>query len=413
MSDDSSNAASDNEEKTPTTIAEDIVVTKYKMAAEITNRVLKEIMDKCVNGASTIQLCEFGDNRLLDETSKVFKKEKNLKKGISFPTCISANNCICHYSPLKSDPDYILKDGDLIKIDLGCHIDGFISVAAHTFVIGATKENKTSGRKADVVLAAYYAAEAALRYLKPGSNNYQITEAIDKISTSYKCKPVEGMLSYQLEKDIIDGQKRIIQNPNELQKKEGCEKCEFAVHEVYALDVLVSTGEGKPKESEIRTTVYKKKNIIYQLKMKTSRAFLSEAEKKYNLMPFTLRSFEDEKKARLGVVECAKHDLMEPYPVYFEKDGEFVAEFKYTVLIMPNGTMKITGIPLDVESYQTENQIVDETIKNLITLSLASKKKKKKKSGKKGEAGAKKDDEEESDEEEEKAKPAAPAPAKK
>lgn len=173
------------------------------------------------------------------------------------------------------------------------------------------------------------------------------------------------MLSYQLEKDVIDGTKRIIQNPTELQKKEGCEKCEFAVHEVYALDVLVSTGEGKPKESEVRTTVYKKKNIIYQLKMKTSRAFFSEAEKKFGFMPFTLRAFEDEKKARLGVIECAKHDLMEPYPVYFEKDNEFVAEFKYTVLIMPNGTMKITGLPLDLEAYQTENQITDENLKVL------------------------------------------------
>lgn len=75
------------------------------------------------------------------------------------------------------------------------------------------------------------------------------------------------------------------------------------------------------------------------------------------------RSFEDEKKARLGVVECAKHDLMEPYPVYYEKEGEFVAEFKYTVLLMPNGTMKITGLPLDIENYQTENQILDENIK--------------------------------------------------
>ena len=65
----------------------------------------------------------------------------------------------------------------------------------------------------------------------------------------------------------------------------------------------------------------------------------------------------------MGVIECAKHDLMEPYPVYFEKEGEYVAEFKFTVLLMPNGTMKISGIPLDVDSYQTENSITDEAIK--------------------------------------------------
>ena len=80
-------------------------------------------------------------------------------------------------------------------------------------------------------------------------------------------------------------------------------------------------------------------------------------------MLLQIRSFEDEKKARLGVIECAKHDLMEPYPVYYEKEGEFVAEFKFTALLMPNGTMKITGIPFEIENYQTENQITDEAIK--------------------------------------------------
>jgi hypothetical protein len=66
--------------------------------------------------------------------------------------------------------------------------------------------------------------------------------------------------------------------------------------------------------------------------------------------------------ARLGVIECAKHDLVEPYPVYYEKEGEFVAEFKYTVLLLPNGTIKITGLPLDLETFETENKITDESI---------------------------------------------------
>lgn len=376
MSDDSGSEIDVEEKKAGTTIADDLVVTKYKMASEITNRVLKEVMDKAVANTSAVELCAFGDQRVAEETEKVFKKEKNIKKGTAFPTCISCNNCICHFSPLRSDPDYLIKDGDLVKIDLGCHVDGFIAVAAHTFVVGASKEKKATGRKADVVLAAYYAAEAALRHLKPGCTNYQITETVDKVAETYKCKPVEGMLSYQLEKNLIDGKKHIIQNPNEMQKKEGCEKCEFLLHEVYALDVLISTGEGKPKEGETRTTVYKRKDLIYQLKMKASKALLSEAEKKYGMMPFSLRNFEEEGKARLGITECVKHDLMEPYPVYYDKDGEFVAEFKFTVLIMPNNTMKITGLPVDLEAYQSENSITDEATKALLALSLVTKKKK-------------------------------------
>ena len=48
-------------------------------------------------------------------------------------------------------------------------------------------------------------------------------------------------------------------------------KCEFQVHEVYAIDILMSSGEGKAKEREARTTVYKKTDIQYSLKMKASR----------------------------------------------------------------------------------------------------------------------------------------------
>lgn len=53
---------------------------------------------------------------MIEETSKVFKKEKELKKGVAFPTCISVNNCICHFSPIPNDPDVTLQDGDLVKM---------------------------------------------------------------------------------------------------------------------------------------------------------------------------------------------------------------------------------------------------------------------------------------------------------
>ncbi len=51
---------------------------------------------------------------------------------------------------------------------MGAHIDGFIAVLAHTVVVGASKDNKVTGKKADVVLAAYLASEVALRLVKPG-----------------------------------------------------------------------------------------------------------------------------------------------------------------------------------------------------------------------------------------------------
>lgn len=50
--------------------------------------------------------------------------------------------------------------------DLGAHIDGFIAVVAHTVVVGG---GEVTGRAADVLLAAHYASEAALRLLRPSN----------------------------------------------------------------------------------------------------------------------------------------------------------------------------------------------------------------------------------------------------
>lgn len=49
--------------------------------------------------------------------------------------------------------------------DMGCHIDGFIAVVAHTHVL---QEGPVTGRAADVIAAANTAAEVALRLVRPG-----------------------------------------------------------------------------------------------------------------------------------------------------------------------------------------------------------------------------------------------------
>jgi len=360
------------------TIAEDLVVTKYKMSAEIVNKVLKEIMAECKPGCSVRDLCILGDKKLTEETSKSYKKDKKITKGIAFPTCISVNNVICHYTPLLSEPDTLLADGDLVKIDLGAHIDGFIAVAAHTFVLGASAETPVTGRKADVIMAAHLASEAALRLVKPGMENTEVTETVTKIGEAFECKPVEGMVSHNLEQNIIDGEKTI-NNCLEGQAKDR-EVHEFKQHEVYAVDVLLSTGDGKNQEKDAKTTVFKKTGLTYMLKMKTSREFFSQVGKSYGPMPFNLRNCEEEKKARMGVVECVKHQVLQPFHVLYEKEGTFVAQFKFTVLLMPNGPMKITGLPLDEALYKTDKKLEDGEILTLLKQSTnprANKKKKK------------------------------------
>merc|ERR1711865_532539 len=163
----------------------------------------------------------------------------------------------------------LLKAGDVAKIDLACHIDGFIAAAAHTIVIGG---DKVEDKRADVIMAAWNAAEAALRLVQVGNTNTQVTEAFAKIAEEFKCKPVAGVLSHQLKKWVIDGNQSIISAET---PEEKVDEFEFGMNEVYCLDVVMSTGEGKTKESEVRHTVYKRApEVSYNLKTQKARQFL-------------------------------------------------------------------------------------------------------------------------------------------
>merc|ERR1712109_424691 len=114
-------------------------------------------------------------------------------------------------------------------------------------------------------------------------------------------------------------------------------------------------------------------------KMKPSREFFSKVSKQFGTMPFNLRSMDDEKKARMGVHECVSHKLIDPFQVLFDKEGAYVAQYKFTVLLMPNGPHKITGLPFDESLYKSEHSIEDAEIQKLLKTSANPKAAKKKK----------------------------------
>uniref|UniRef100_A0A2K6V2E3 Peptidase M24 domain-containing protein n=1 Tax=Saimiri boliviensis boliviensis TaxID=39432 RepID=A0A2K6V2E3_SAIBB len=285
------------------------------------------------------------DTMIMEETGKVFekKKKKEMKKGIAFPTIILVNNCVCHFSSLKSDQDYILKEGKLVKIDLGVHVNGFITNIAHTSLVDVAQGTQVTGRKADVIKTTHLCAEAALHLVKPSNQNTQETEAQNKASHSFNCAAIEGMLLNQLKQH------------NRTDQQKDHEKAEFEVHELYAVD---------------RTTIYKRDpSKQYGLKMKTTCAFFSEMERHFHVRSLILR-----KKPQMGVVKCAKHELWQPFNVLYEKEGEFVAHFKFTVLLMPIGLIG----PFKPDLYKSKMEVEDTELKALFQSSASQKTQKKK-----------------------------------
>ncbi len=137
-------------------------------------------------------------------------------------------------------------------------------------------------------------------------------------------------------------------------------------------------------------TVYKRAvETTYMLKGKLSREIFSDINKRFPTFPFTIRAF-DEKKVRFGIKECYEHNLVHRFPILHEKAGETVAHLKFTALITANGTVKITGLPLDTSKITSSHSIEDAEVKSLLTSSVSSNAKKnaKKKAAKAKKAGA-------------------------
>jgi curved DNA binding protein len=388
------------------------VVTKYRVAGDIANLALQQVISLCVAGAKVHDICAAGDATINQECAKVYKKDK-FAKGLSFPTCLNIGLVCAHFSPLKDDTTE-LKTGDVVKIDLGAHIDGFIGRVGHTIVVGAgTDASPATGRVADTILAAHNSAQVLLRCLRPGIINHKATELITKVLDSYDVTSIEGNLSHTMGRFNLDGtgsEKAIIAKA---QPERRMKECTFVENEVYFVDIVVTTGAGKASQSDEKPTLFRATenecaqpllpalqncNTLrrYQLKVKAAKTFLTEAKSKFGVMPFSLRDIEMGISAvRLGEKELMEHELMEVFPVIHEKAGlgdlppthpararhgdqpvpppTVTASTKFTVLMLKSGPVQITGHTTALPVCRSEHAISDKEVVDLLATEVRKK----------------------------------------
>ncbi|TGO29230.1 hypothetical protein BPAE_0017g00380 [Botrytis paeoniae] len=372
-------------------------LTKYKNAATISQKVLKDVTALCVAGEKIVTICEKGDKLLEEEIAKVYRGKK-MVKGIAHPTTVSPSAFVTPYTPLTSDEaeaSVVLKEGEAIKIQLGAQIDGFGTIVCDTIIIPSAENanGEINGRDADLLLATHYANELLLRLMVPpglvpvGTEEEQkkaaaikaptqtkITSLLEKLVKSYDCNLVEHTTSWQFERNEIEGKKKIILAPGDGTRGDGVPE----VGEVWGVEMGVSLGSGKIKNFENRTTLHRRTNLTYALKRPSSRAIMNEVVKKFGTFPFSLRQLESERDAKVGVVECVRGNVFRQYEVVGDKDNEAVGRLLTTIAITKNGLQKIASPPEpDLSKFKTDKKITDEEILKILEQPLAKDKKKK------------------------------------
>ncbi|GMM49954.1 hypothetical protein DASB73_009120 [Starmerella bacillaris] len=358
-------------EKVDITVANPSVVDKYKVAGDIAQRVLEEIKKLAVPGASVYDLTTKGDELLAAEISKVYNK-KDFPKGIAFPTCISVDDTVAYYSPLEGDESVTLAEGSVTKIELGAHIDGFASIVSDTVVVGGAPSQEVK----DAIAAAYYATEAALRTMKPGNRTTDVTRIVDLVTKEFGVTALEGMLSMQHVQNNVCGKKRVIINPNDTQRKSH-ETQKFEENEVYGLDIIISTAgsTGKFKVKQTPTNIFRKTDLTYKLKLRSSRLAISEVIKKAGTFPFNVKILEDQRRSRLALKEPVDHGLVDGYEVDYEREGKPVVQLFTTFAITKNGILKFASP--QKPNLEGVKAIENEELKTLLSTSLKASKSKK------------------------------------
>ena len=339
---------------------------KYKSVSEILNKAMKEVIKLCHEKNGLNHICNFSDNFLRDETSKMFKK---LEKGIMMPTCISKNKYVSHCNNYEDDRIF---DGDILRIEMACHIDFNVVNLGETIKVG--EENW----KSDLYNVSKLALKLGILNIEPNMSIFEYKKLIEKIAKNYNLHLLKRPNVYHDEDTEIyfdwcfrdwrrfNEPSWVVKHEHELELDEEyldedeVDKNEyFKIGEAYHLIIAFTRSERKAIESDKRACLYQNtKNRTY-LKVKSSRDLISDVNNNYNGVFFKLEDLSiDLTKAKIGIRECLDKGVIRKLGIV-ELNDEVVI-LKTTIIIQRNSVYNL-GLeinPIDVK-LSDEFQIIN------------------------------------------------------
>jgi len=208
------------------------------------------------------------DASMTEVLDKIEEKIIELGGKLAFPAQISCNHIAAHYCP--DDEDKTVFSDQLVCLDVGVHVDGFIGDTAVTVDL--------SGKYSDLIKAAEEALDNALGIIKPGVTLGEIGKTIQETIQNYNFAPVKNLSGHGLGKYEVHTKPNIPNFDNHDNKK-------IEKGSVFAIEPFASTGAGIVQDSGT-ATVFELKNKKPVRNMIT-RQVLKEIES-YEGLPFTV-----------------------------------------------------------------------------------------------------------------------------
>lgn len=354
------------------------ILLKYKTAGKICDEAIKKVLDSIAPGASVFGLCNIGDEYIEQKCASTFTKAKDpttgepIKRGIAFPTNVSVNNVLCHFRPLSDDAraDVILAEGDVVKVHLGAHLDGYAATAAHTVVCSSSSSGKQAGggvaveaddagfaakegsvitpATANAMACAHNCLTALIRGMRLGASGAELTDLIKSFASNYGVECCEGVLSNRTKRWILDGSQCIISRRVVTESpQQDVADVEIEPFQVWTLDVAFTTGQTfrlVPEEGSI----YRRNELPtpHDMRIRSAEALLNEVRNRFLCFPFCPTMSEaGTNSARLGVSQLLKAGVVDVVAPMRAKHGVVTTRACCTIAVTEKRIHVLSGAP--------------------------------------------------------------------
>jgi len=293
-------------------------IEDYLKAGKIAGEVRENVRKKNWVGSTLAEICEYVESEIIKRGAKC-----------AFPVNTSLNEVAAHYTAEPNDPKTV-SDADLVKIDLGAQVNGYIADTAVTVNYDPQYDS--------LVQAAENALQAAMSMIKVGVKSKDVGRKIQNTIMDMGFKPIANLSGHSLDQYTIHAGKTV---PNMWT----IGSFSFSENEAFACEPFVTTKNalGFVRNGKIKN-IYA---LVSRKKTKDDEAdkLLEYIWNNFNMLPFALRWIVkewEEKEARKMLDFLVKKKVVKAYAILVEANGKTVAQAEHTFIPTQTGVTVTT-----------------------------------------------------------------------
>ncbi|MCK9152543.1 type II methionyl aminopeptidase [Methanobacterium alcaliphilum] len=307
------------------------MIESYEKAGKIVSQVRSDALKLIKNGLPVIDLVNFVETQIIEKGGYP-----------AFPCNVSINEVTAHYTSPAGD-NLTINSGDLVKLDLGAQVNGFIADSATSVLVDGYQDLPTNDygeelaeKNLKMIDASREALNNALSIIKKGVELQEIGKVVEETINSFGFVPVANLTGHSMDQWILHSGLSIpnISERNSHKLEEG---------DVLAIEPFATDGVGYVTDMP-QTYIFKFLRDR-PMRMLHAKKVLNQIKTEYKMLPFSQRwlidSFE-EKRLNASMRLLIKSRAIYPYHVLREKSGAWVSQAEHTVIVEKEGCQIIT-----------------------------------------------------------------------